>query len=749
MQPAPDPPPDTFGPYEVHECLGMGGMAMVHRAKKRGIEGFERSVALKRMLQHLALDGGFVDSFIREAKVASLLQHPNIAQVYDFGRIQGVYYIAMELVSGLDVRKLLRFANKAGEPIPMPVVLSMLGELADALEYAHSFVDEHGQPLRIVHRDISPSNLIVAHTGHLKVIDFGIAKGSSRQLHTESGQVKGKLGYMSPEAALGMTLDPVSDIFSMGVVAWELVTASPLFSAKSDYETMRRIREAEVPPPSQHNPSCPRELDAIILSALDRDPERRLPSAGVFRAALDALATQHGIHPSARAVAEYITRFAQPGDGWVRTSQRPPVPIAEESTAVIRPRTPSGATPSNRLRRSAEQQQLATEIWGDDAPPMTITSAGPDFSVPASRPAPTQPPPINTQIPSLAHLPIPPPPRAAPSKLPWFVLGVLAVIAATLGGILLVKRDEPAAPAVAPAIADGRLRFVVEPSDAIVEIAGKPVDREVTLAPGVYSVTIEKEHYLPWSSPITVRAGEPQTVNVVLERGKAQVAIDSDPRGLPIDIDGKRTSYRTPAKLELAAGPHLLAVTGPAGDVWSEEIVATVDGTHAYTAMLPKPDDTRTADARTTRTMRKPQTAAVKPPQPDPDPLEKPEPVEPPAPEPVEPPPPEPVAPPKPPKPAPPARIAVVAASAVTKVAGDLPALKSSTGASNGDVLAKLCIDQTGRVTSARIIKATGGIAASELQRALSAWRYRPYVGQDGAVQPVCFPLSLRLVFKR
>src|SRR5690242_15741351 len=168
----------------------MGGMAMVHRAKKRGIEGFERSVALKRMLQHLAEDGNFVESFIREAKVASLLHPPNIAQVYDFGRISGVYYIAMELVTGFDVRKLLRYANKSGESIAMPVLLSILGEMADALEYAHTFADESGRPLKIVHRDISPSNLIVAHTGHLKVIDFGIAKASTAQLHTESGQSK-------------------------------------------------------------------------------------------------------------------------------------------------------------------------------------------------------------------------------------------------------------------------------------------------------------------------------------------------------------------------------------------------------------------------------------------------------------------------------------------------------------------------------------------------------------------------------
>ena len=139
----------------------------------------------------------------------------------------------MELVPGFDLRKLLRYANRANESIPLAVVLQILGEMCDALEYAHTCLDEQGVPLHIVHRDISPSNIIVAHTGHTKVIDFGIAKANSRQLHTESGQVKGKLGYMSPEAALGMQIGPVSDVFSMGVVAWELVTASPLFSARS------------------------------------------------------------------------------------------------------------------------------------------------------------------------------------------------------------------------------------------------------------------------------------------------------------------------------------------------------------------------------------------------------------------------------------------------------------------------------------------------------------------------------------
>jgi serine/threonine protein kinase len=177
VKPAAEPvTPDQFGPYEVYERLGIGGMAQVHRAKKRGVAGFERSVALKRMLSHLAEDRSFVESFIREAKVVSVLVHPNNAQVYDIGRIGGIYYIAMELVAGFDLRKLLRYANRANEPISLPVVLSILGELCDALEYAHNCVDEQGTALNIVHRDISPSNMIVAHTGHIKVIDFGIAK---------------------------------------------------------------------------------------------------------------------------------------------------------------------------------------------------------------------------------------------------------------------------------------------------------------------------------------------------------------------------------------------------------------------------------------------------------------------------------------------------------------------------------------------------------------------------------------------
>ncbi|HET9990898.1 MAG TPA: serine/threonine-protein kinase, partial [Kofleriaceae bacterium] len=390
MQPSPEPiAPDQFGPYEVYERLGLGGMATVCRAKKRGPDGFERSVALKRMLSHLSEDKTFVESFIREAKVSSLLVHPNIAQVYDFGRINGTYYIAMELVPGFDLRKLLRYANRANESIPLPVVLSILGEMCDALDYAHLCLDEQGQPLHIVHRDVSPSNIIVAHTGHTKVIDFGIAKANSKTLHTASGQVKGKLGYMSPEAALGMQIAPVSDVFSMGVVAWELVTASPLFSARTDFETMRKIREAEVLPPSTHNPACPSDLDRLILSALERDSTRRLASAGQFRRGLDQIAAREGLQTGSRTVAEWIRQFIQPDD-FVRQSG---FAGREAPTSVLRP---SGKT---ALKRSGDDIQLAAEIWGEDAGPNSI-AAGPDFSIanPNALP-PSRATPLPTQMP--------------------------------------------------------------------------------------------------------------------------------------------------------------------------------------------------------------------------------------------------------------------------------------------------------------------------------------------------------------
>ena len=718
MPAALDPKPtDQFGPYELYERLGLGGMASVHRAKKHGIEGYERVVALKRMLSHLAEDGSFVESFIREAKVASLLQHPNIAQIYDFGRISGVYYIAMELVSGFDLRKLLRYANKANESIPLPVVLSILGELCDALEYAHAFVDEQGTHLQIVHRDISPSNLIVAHTGHLKVIDFGIAKASSRQLHTESGLVKGKLGYMSPEAALGMQLTPVADIFSVGVVAWELVTASPLFSSRTDFETMRRIREADIIPPSHRNPSCPPELDRVILNALERDPNRRLPSASAFRNALDNIAARAGVHATARTVAEWCAQYTQPSDSWAASAsasgRKLPLP-PEPPTAFLRP---GQQRTSSRLKRSTEDIALAAEIWGDEI----ATSAarpGPqgDFIHKVSTPMPTRasPPPSPPAAlqPTVALVPpssptsmpmavITPQPHRAPTPArkrgPMVVVMFLALVAASLGAYLLFHTTDkgPQAPTTAA------IAFALTPGDAVVEINGKTSAATAQLAAGTYSVNVKKDGYRGWSSSVTVHAGEPQTINV---------ALDKEPDPIPAKkIDPVVAAKAPPVKPEPKPDP------------------TPVKPTKKKTGRDPDPRRVEVAQPEPT-----PVTVA----KPDPTPVvTKPEPT--------------PVVPdPTPPTPVKPARTPVVGSAAVSKLSGEVPQLRAKGSESNGDVMVKMCIDERGSVTSVKIVKSTADVA-SELQAALGTWRYKPYLNAEQKASPVCFPLSLRLVFKR
>jgi serine/threonine-protein kinase len=300
-------PAEVFGAYQVFEKLGTGGMAVVHRAKKQGIAGFEREVALKRMLPHHAENRDFVEAFVREAKLAAKLRHPNVAQVYELGKVEDTYFITMEYVEGPDLRDLLRQLARERMFMPVRVVIAIMLEVCDALDYAHQQArDELGAPLGIVHRDISPSNLIITQGGHVKVIDFGIAKAAPRELATASGRVKGKFGYMAPEALDGSALDGRTDIFSAGVVAHELLCTRRLFGASHSYDTIAKMHRGEIDPPSDHNPRCPRELDDVVLRALERDPDERWQSAEEMRAALCAVAVEHGLEATSDQTAEYL-----------------------------------------------------------------------------------------------------------------------------------------------------------------------------------------------------------------------------------------------------------------------------------------------------------------------------------------------------------------------------------------------------------------------------------------------------------
>jgi serine/threonine protein kinase len=792
--------PEEFGPYIVYERLGVGGMATVHRAKKRGIAGFERGVALKRMLPHLAEDAEFINSFVREAKLASLLVHPNIAQIYDFGRVGNVYYIAMEHVDGFDVRKMLRYSNRHKEPLPLNVVMSILCELCDALEYAHTFVDEHGQPQGIVHRDVSPSNLIVAQSGHLKVIDFGIAKANVRQLHTESGRVKGKLGYMSPESVSGRAFGPVSDVFSAGVVAHELLTAHPLFSAKTDYDTLIRIHEAEIPPPSRRNPGVPASLDEVVLAALSRDPERRLQTAGAFREALEYVADQSGIRFSARDVAEWRAKIATTEDPWGSRTSLPNVSSSAVSRAFPFPEsrnTLSGAHPrplppeplSNQPLRPSQESRAARAItalgdaqgdedkgvaditWGADPHQQPMLHTLPDQGQSA--------PPSPMMMPAVAA-------SAQPRRniLARLALAVLFMIAAGLAVYQFVLRPKKPTPVAPPPVAS--LKFVIQPADAIVEIGGKEVGHsspfESPLDPGFYTITVRRQGYKKRSTEVTLREAEKKTVNIALEPGVAHVSLTSQPAGLVAQLDGKQLEQVTPLELDTAPGAHQLVVTNAAGITWSQDFTAEIDIKYTFNAPLTatkknaptagttparvatgpdRPTERvqdrpveRGNDRANDRPNKRPGNSAVsrgnKEPEPEVAPPPKTE---------VEPPPP-----PRPdagvpavlqelPKvtpavPTAPKSAPIVSANTVTKLSGDIPQLKANVTDASSDVRGKLCIAPDGHVTSVKLVQALPEII-DELQHALMGWRYKPYVNAAGQPSAVCFPLTFRVVFKR
>lgn len=282
---------EQFGSYVIHDELGVGGMATVHLAESRTKGGVLRRVALKRLFSHIADIPELRESFIHEARLARYLRHPNIAQVYEYGRYRGVYFIAFEFVPGPTMQQLARQCDAHVGPIPIPVILAIGRQICDALDHAHNIRDEHGQPLGVVHRDVSPQNLIVSNSGVVKLIDFGLAKAKQSSVHSQAGIIKGKLGYVAPEYLAGK-LDARCDLWAVGVVLHELLTNRRLFDFDDDRAILERVRSAPVSPPSRFNPEVSVGLDEIVLTALQRDPARRWQSAATMGSALTAHAKQ-------------------------------------------------------------------------------------------------------------------------------------------------------------------------------------------------------------------------------------------------------------------------------------------------------------------------------------------------------------------------------------------------------------------------------------------------------------------------
>ncbi|MBZ0116119.1 MAG: protein kinase, partial [Sandaracinaceae bacterium] len=309
--------PKAFGPYTLLRRLAVGGMAEVYVAKTKGIGGFEKLVAIKVIHPRFSEDAHFVQMLVEEAKISVQLTHVNIAQTFDLGCIDDTYYIAMELIEGADTYRVQRRLEDRKIPMPLDIAAFIGAEVCNGLAYAHRKRDHEGRPLGIVHRDISPQNVLVSYSGEVKLVDFGIAKAALRGGQTEVGVIKGKYYYMSPEQAWGDPVDGRTDIFATGILLHELLTGVMVYQEENVPALLDRVRKADVPSPRKRRPDVPPELEAIVMKAVAREPADRYPSAQAM--AQDLMRFLYAANPTFTApegiVNSYITFELQATDG--------------------------------------------------------------------------------------------------------------------------------------------------------------------------------------------------------------------------------------------------------------------------------------------------------------------------------------------------------------------------------------------------------------------------------------------------
>jgi hypothetical protein len=357
--------------------------------------------------------------FIDEAKLAAQLNHPNITHIYDLGKLGDDYYIAMEYVEGRNLRSVLNDARRTSRPLPVPLALHIASRLANALDYAHRKRDFDGQELELVHRDVSPQNVLMSDEGDIKLCDFGISKAVAKVSQTESGALKGKIQYMSPEQAWGRPVDARSDLFSLGTLLFEMLTGQRLFTGDSEISVLEAVRECRVKPPRKVNPRVPQAVDTLVMRALERDPDRRFRTAGELRQALEALLEPMRPTPGQADLAAYLAELAAVPGPVPPPAAATPAPPAAAAGAAAR----AVAAPAAGVAPPSEAQAAAAE---------PATAGG-------SRSAPTEVPVLEARGPAPVEEP--------PARRRWLLVAVLATLAAAaLLTWLLVGGSGPEAP---------------------------------------------------------------------------------------------------------------------------------------------------------------------------------------------------------------------------------------------------------------------------------------------------------------
>ena len=359
----------TFGKYTLLERIAVGGMAEVFLAIQSGLQGFEKYLAIKRIRPHLCGEEAFVRMFLNEARLAAQLQHPNIVQIFDLGRIGESYFIAMEYVSGRDMSRVIPRADKLGIRFPIEYALTVASKVLDGLAYAHAKTDAFGKALNIVHRDITPENIMLGWNGNVNILDFGIAKAATHTDQTKAGEIKGKLSYMSPEQAMGKTLDQRSDVFSLGIILYEWITGYRLFNGENEMAILKQIIDEKIYPPSYFREEIPGDVEAILMRALEKNRDKRYQSAREMHLAIHETLSRSEFSPSNAHLAGFMEQMFS---GEVKQEQKFLAEAAQVQRNTPPPPPPIEGGPQLQAGELIGRAKKPSETPEDGGSPMLV-----------------------------------------------------------------------------------------------------------------------------------------------------------------------------------------------------------------------------------------------------------------------------------------------------------------------------------------------------------------------------------------
>ncbi|MFL5319493.1 MAG: protein kinase domain-containing protein [Myxococcaceae bacterium] len=577
---------ENFGKYQLIKRLATGGMAQIYLARQLGLEGFQKQLVVKRILPHLAENEEFVRMFLQEARIAARLNHPNVVQIFDFGAEAESYFIAMEYIHGEDVRRVWKRAEAQGESIPVPLVCRVVLDAAAGLDYAHKKADDAGRPLNIVHRDVSPQNILITFEGGVKVVDFGIAKAADQATVTRSGVLKGKYSYMSPEQANGKRVDNRTDIFALGIVLYELLTGTRLFKRSNDVQTLQAVMECKVAPPSEVDARVPKDLDPIVMRALELHPEDRYQTATEMQLALENWLIERKLSSSSVHLANYMQGLyrerleREKQEGQYLIEELRPVEDGgsdrEKATPSRKSKSQTGSRPHDdgEARTTSLKPERSSRSAAAQKPlPKTVEGRPPSVKMKVELPPDTNP--RATEIVEAGERSIPTLSNLPPERSPRALLVVLAVVGALLGaagvGYAVLSRPHPVG--ITEPVNDGsgaqhlaRVTISSEPSGATLLIDGKQVPGATplevsSLNPGRHALIVGKEGFRDYQGNFEVPASGVLVVpTITLQQEGAEAVVDAGgevalheveltlkatPEGALISVDGHEQGHGT------------------------------------------------------------------------------------------------------------------------------------------------------------------------------------------------------------